>query len=82
MMDAMSRATLRMHSAHQLSWDMQDSTGAVVADGSYRVVIEVADDEFAPGTAGKVEFVKGPMPQTIMAPDTPPWSGLVVTYQP
>lgn len=82
MMDAMSRATLRTHQAHQLTWNMQDATGAVVADGAYRVVIEVADDEVVAGASGEVEFMKGPVPQTIMVADKPPWSSLVVTYQP
>jgi hypothetical protein len=81
-MDAVSRATLRAHEAHRLTWDLQDAGGKLVPDGSYNVVIEVTEDNFVAGAFAAVAFQKGPAPQMVMAPDKAPYSGLVIRYQP
>jgi hypothetical protein len=81
-MDAVSKATMRSHGAHHETWDMQDPSGKVVADGKYRVVIEVTEDNFRAGASAEVPFEKGPMPQTISAPDKAPYAALMLTYQP
>jgi hypothetical protein len=82
MMDAVSRATLRQHEMHELTWDMLDAAGMPVPDGPYKLLIEVADDEVEAGATSEMMFEKGPAPQNLMPPDAPSWSGLVVTYQP
>ena len=79
-MDAVTGATLTSHRAHTPTWAMKDVMGAVVPDGSYKVVLEVAD-----GTAGTAEvmFQKGPMPQTVTAPaGGRGYSAFTVTYTP
>jgi hypothetical protein len=81
-MDAVSRATLRTHEKHSLMWSMKDAMGMLVPDGKYKVMIEVADDQFGAGTVSGAEFDKGPMPLTVMPPDGASFSGLVITYQP
>lgn len=81
-MDAVSRATLRSHGAHHVTWDMQDPTGKVVADGKYKVAIEVTEDNTRAGASADIAFDKGAAPQDITAPDKPPYSGLKLTYQP
>lgn len=82
MMDAVSRATLRSHEMHHDTWSMKDATGKVVPDGMYNIVIEVAEDERRAAPVGRAAFVKGPAPQMVNAPDMPPFSGLVLSYQP
>jgi hypothetical protein len=81
-MDAVSKATLRSHGAHHDTWDMKDTTGKVVADGKYQVVIEVTEDNFRAGASAEVPFDKGAMPVMINAPDMAPWAGLTLSYQP
>jgi hypothetical protein len=82
MMDAVSRATLRSHEMHHDMWNMKDTTGKVVPDGMYNVVIEVTEDNRRAGPVGRVAFVKGPAPQMVNAPDGGPFSGFVLSYQP
>jgi hypothetical protein len=82
MMDAVSRATLRSHEMHHVTWDMKDTTGKVVADGMYNVVIECTEDNFVAGPNASVPFMKGPAPQMITAPDKAPFSGFSAAYQP
>jgi hypothetical protein len=81
-MDAVSKATMRSHGAHHVTWDMQDQSGKVMMDGSYKVVIEVTEDNFRAGASGEVAFEKSAMPQTVSAPDKAPFAGLMLAYQP
>jgi hypothetical protein len=81
-MDAISKATLRGYGAHHEMWSMKDAMGKVVPDGKYNLVIEACEDEFQPGASATVEFIKGPEPQNVMAPDKAPYTGLTLSYQP
>ena len=81
-MDAVSRATLRSHGAHHVTWDMKDPTGKVVPDGSYKLLIEVTEDNSRPGAVAEIPFEKAPAPQTAMPADKPPYAGLMLTFQP
>jgi hypothetical protein len=47
--DVTASATLTSHKAHHVTWDLKDKTGAAVAAGAYRVVVEVTDAD----TTGK-----------------------------
>lgn len=80
-MDAVSRATLRTEQKHQAMWNMQDPMGQLVPDGSYRVAIEVTEIDGA-GPVEYVSFDKGPNPVQLSPPDTLPYSGLMLNYQP
>ena len=82
MMDAVSRATLRSHEMHHVMWNMKDSTGKLIADGMYNVVIECTESSFGSGPNASVPFMKGPTPQMNTAPDKAPYSGFSLKYQP
>jgi hypothetical protein len=82
MMDAVSRATLRSHEMHHVTWNMKDAMGKVVPDGMYNLAIECTEDNFRAGPNGKVAFMKASSPQMVMAPDKAPFSGFVLKYQP
>lgn len=79
--DTISGATLNMHKAHTgEKWNLKDSKGTVIADGNYRVVIEVTEDAVT-GTPQEVPFTKGPMPVTMMPADAPYYTGMQLTLQ-
>ncbi|MET0386420.1 MAG: DUF2271 domain-containing protein [Polyangiales bacterium] len=81
-MDAVSRATLRTHGAHHVTWNMKDVSGTLVADGAYNVMIEVTDDERRPSRVAMIAFAKGQDAQQVTAPDMPPYTSLTLSYQP
>jgi hypothetical protein len=78
-MDAVSAATLRMHVAHESTWDLHDVAGQLVPDGDYKVVIEISD-----GSAKSIEvpFTKGPAAQQMKPADAVPCTGVSVDFQP
>jgi hypothetical protein len=82
MMDAVSRATLRSHEMHHVMWNMKDSTGKLIADGMYNIVIECTESNFGSGPNASIPFMKGPAPQMNTAPDKAPYSGFSLNYQP
>lgn len=45
--DVTTSATLRAHRAHEVTWDLKDSSGAVVPAGAYKLYVEVTDREGA-----------------------------------
>jgi hypothetical protein len=67
---------------HHVTWDMQDGTGKVVADGMYNLVIECTEDNFRAGPNAKIPFMKGPEPQMVKPADKAPYTGLMLSYQP
>lgn len=77
--DVVTGATLISHQSHTPTWAMKDGAGMVVPDGSYKVVVEVADG--SNGTA-EVMFDKGPMAQTVMGPAGRGIASFSVTYTP
>jgi len=78
-LDAVSRATLRSHETHTLTWDMVDNNGQVVPDGAYKVGIDVADGS---NQSTYVDFDKGSAPVNVSLPSQTPSSNLTLTYQP
>lgn len=56
--DAISGPTLSDHNSHTVIWNCKDTTGAVVKDGQYQIVIEYTD-EHAQGPIQTVTFTKG-----------------------
>ncbi len=57
--DAITGATLQSHVTHTVTWDGKNSSGTLVADGTYRVYIEYTSAN-ATGKLYYVEFTKGP----------------------
>ena len=45
--DVTTSATLRAHRAHEVTWDLRDSSGATVPAGAYKLSVEVTDREGA-----------------------------------
>lgn len=74
--DAVTSGTLSRHQMHMSTWNMKNVEGDVVPDGKYSVVVEVS--EGSPGV-GRIDFVKGPMDQTLTG-DAPVFSNMTVTY--
>jgi hypothetical protein len=78
--DAVSAATARSHQSHSPTWVFKDVMGAVVPDGQYKVVFELADGTTA---SGEVMFTKGPMPQMVSASGAGRgYSSFTVMYEP
>lgn len=81
-MDAVSSATLRSHQQHTLTWNMHDVNGAIVADGGYKLVIEVTESERKASSVAEIDFEKGAAPVSLSPSDQGPYSGLTLTYSP
>jgi hypothetical protein len=84
MMDAMSSATLQMHGAHTVMWNMKDADMMLVADGEYQAVIEMTEDRARANSAVvlRIPFTKGPAPETVDVPDEDSLTGIVLKYTP
>jgi hypothetical protein len=81
-MDAISAATLRPHQMHTPTWNMKDTMGMVVPDGTYRVMIEVTESERVPSAIASIEFEKGPAPVSLSPSDDGPFKDLTLSYTP
>lgn len=67
--DAMTSATLRNHDKmHELEWTGLDFEGKAVADGPYKLFIEVTETDKEPGELNVFDISKGPMPYTMELP--------------
>ena len=84
MMDAISMATLRTHQTHMVTWNMMDAQKQLVADGEYVAVLEMSESRARDqaGPVVRINFTKGPMPQTVMVPDMPSFTGISLRYTP
>jgi hypothetical protein len=84
MMDAMSSATIRMHQMHSITWDMKDTTMALMPDGDYVAVLEMSESRARDrdGPLLRIPFTKGASPQTVEPPDQEGFSGVSLTYTP
>ncbi|MDH5673116.1 MAG: DUF2271 domain-containing protein [Myxococcales bacterium] len=80
-LDAVSRATLTSHQMHSLTWDMVGNDGAVVPDGSYKVMVEMTDNETG-SAVGEVAFDKGPGAVNLSGQTSAAFTGFNLDYQP
>jgi hypothetical protein len=78
--DVMTGATVSRHQSHTATWNMKTGDGMLVADGAYKVFVEVTEDRRGPYAS--VDFQKGSAPQNITPPDQAPWVGLTLSYEP
>lgn len=72
--DAVTGATMRAHTTHNLTWNCTDINGSVVPNGTYRVFVEFTEDDSnnsgkPPGKWTSVEFTKGSSPLNITPAD-------------
>jgi hypothetical protein len=84
MMDAVSSATIRTHQMHTVTWNMMDADKQLVPDGPYVAVIEMSESR-ARDRAGplvRIEFTKGPSPQTVEPAAMESFTGIKLTYEP
>jgi hypothetical protein len=64
--DVVAGPTLDMHKMHTGSmWNLKDATGKEVADGMYRVVIELTEVD-STGKSQEIPFAKGATPVSVM----------------
>jgi hypothetical protein len=78
--DVVAGPTLDMHKLHSGSmWNLKDATGKEVADGMYRVVIELTEVD-STGKSQEIPFVKGAMPVSLMM-DYEFYSGVKLTLK-
>jgi hypothetical protein len=84
MMDAMSSATLRMHSKHTVPWSMKNAQMQVVPDANYVAVIEMTESRArdAENKLLRIPFTKGPSAQTVDVPNNESFTGVVLRYTP
>ena len=69
--DAVSGATLSSHSTRTCSWNGTDYSGKVVADGSYKLCMELTDQHIASNYTS-VAFTKGTSNQNLTPADVLP----------
>lgn len=60
--DVVTRASVKTHRVHQLTWDGLDFEGQLAPDGRYRLVIEATETDEAEHYTEEFVFVKGPEP--------------------
>ena len=65
--DAVTGATISSHETHNVSWDCTDTSGSLVADGTYRVRVEfTTQNGQGPYTpTNYIQFTKGTSPVTL-----------------
>lgn len=78
--DAVTGATLTSHESHQVVWNRTNSSGLVVADGNYRMVVEYTS-EHAQGPMLAVDFIIGATDLSLTPPDETYFTAISLTYQ-
>lgn len=76
--DAVTGATLRGHTTHHATWNLTNSSGQVVPDGAYQVIVEVADSNWGRSQSTSVPFMKG-VAGTVNPPDQQYFSAIKLT---
>ena len=79
--DAMTSATLKAHTRHELTWDGTDLDGIPVAPGRYRLRVEAAENNGA-GPAIVLDFELGAGPFALHPTDLPGFTAIFVTSPP
>jgi hypothetical protein len=79
--DAVTGATISAHRAHTVTWDCMDLTNNPIPEGTYRVGLELTEDDsasfFGPPTHQVyVDFVRSAQPVDFFAPDTQSFLGV------
>ncbi len=87
--DAVTSATYHTHVERTGIWNGTNTSGAVVADGTYKVRFEIADNDFTsysaanvPAYTGTFTFTKGPEPVTLSPANVGLLTGISITWAP
>jgi hypothetical protein len=67
-----------------ITWDMMNLDGELVPDGNYVAVLEMSESRARDrnGPLLRIEFTKGPSPQTVEPPDQEGFTGVALRYEP
>jgi hypothetical protein len=81
---AVVRPVLPVHQKHAVTWDCRNAAGALVADGTYRVMVEMTTrTKSGPATSSKyIQFAKGPAPVAVTPADLANFAGISLVYAP
>ena len=79
--DISSGATLSNHTTHQKTWDCRNKSGALVADGSYKIITEFTS-EHAQGPISTVAFTKASGSITLNPAQTSNFTNISLIYTP
>jgi hypothetical protein len=78
--DAVTSATLRQYGAHHSTWNLTDVNGKPIANGDYKVVIEVTDHD-GPGQSADAPFTYAGMATMQMPADQQFYTGMHIVVQ-
>ena len=78
--DAVTGATLVLHTTHEVTWDLTDLEQCEVPAGDYRVVMETTDQN-APGASHVIPFSKDQTGTTIQPADAPQFHDLQLVLE-
>jgi hypothetical protein len=77
--DAITGATQSSHATRTCSWNGTDYTGKQVADGTYKIWMELTDKN-ATGNTGTFTFTKGPNDQKLTPATIPSFSSISINW--
>lgn len=79
--DAATGATLTSHATRTATWNGANASGTVVADGTYKVCMELTDDNRT-GNFSTFTFTKGPTAVTLTPANAPSFSSISIKWVP
>ena len=79
--DAVTGATVNTHGTRSCTWDGTDVDGNIVADGTYRVCMELTDKN-STGNYHYFEFLKDSVSHTLTPTDVSSFSDISITWTP
>jgi hypothetical protein len=78
--DAITGATQSSHATRTCSWNGTDYNKKTVADGEYRLRMELTDKN-ATGNVASFPFTKGPNPQNLTPDNVPSFSAITLSWK-
>jgi hypothetical protein len=79
--DAITGATKSTHATRTCTWNGTDIQGNVVADGNYRLRMELTDKN-STGNFSTFTFTKGPNPENQTPANVPSFSSISINWEP
>lgn len=80
--DGITGATRTSHGATNVIWNCRNSSGALVPDGQYRILVEFTERNGQGPYTTAVSFVKGSAPVSLSPANLPRFTGMSLTYTP
>jgi hypothetical protein len=79
--DAITGATRSSHATRSCTWSATDVSEVIVADGTYRVRMELTDKN-STGNFSTFTFVKGPEAQNLTPANVPSFASISIVWEP